>query len=109
MFASVCFTLFLLALVEGAEEIRSGYKVIEKLVNQCVQKDDIFKCLKIQAIKVANRAVNLKNFSIFDGVSFVSDDRETKSFKLGLNLNDTKLEKLDSEQLDDLLTDTSSR
>ncbi|KAG5876223.1 hypothetical protein JTB14_011666 [Gonioctena quinquepunctata] len=87
----------------------SGYKVFERMLDQCAGKDDIFKCLKIQSIKVAERAARLKSLNILDGVSLVRNGRETRSMKFRLNLNESKLEKLDNEQLDDLLGDSTRR
>lgn len=77
--------------------------------NQCADKRNIVSCFKIQALKVANRAIKLKNIQLWGGLNLVRDEKEFGVARDGLNLNDTKLEKLDSDELDDLLTETSSR
>lgn len=107
MIFNVFITLLVFTLVI-CEETKSASN-FEKTLSGCLIHNDVFKCLKIQAVKVANRALSLKKFDIMDGVSFVSVDRETKALRPKLYLNDSKLEKLNPEQLDDLLSETSSR
>lgn len=87
----------------------SDFRVIEKLLDQCSTKDEMFKCFKIQAIKVADRAVRMRNLNLFGGVSLVANTRQGRSMQFGLSLNETKLEKLDSDQLDEMLQTTTDR
>lgn len=87
----------------------STYKSLGKIFIQCVDKSDVVKCFKIQVLKIANTALKLKNISLWDGVSFVNDDRQSRVIAYGLNLNDTKLQTLESDELDDLLSQTSSK
>ncbi|XP_023020860.1 uncharacterized protein [Leptinotarsa decemlineata] len=102
------FCLFMLVSSIWAEGI-SGYKVLENISDRCAKTDDIFKCLKIEAIKVVERALRFEKFNLVDGVSLVSNKRESKVMGFGLNLKETKLEKLDNDQLNDLLGDSTRR
>ncbi|XP_018577809.1 uncharacterized protein LOC108916093 [Anoplophora glabripennis] len=67
----------------------------------------MIKCLKIQAFKITNRAMLSKNLNIIHGVSLTQNNRYAKNIQF--SINDTELDNLGSEQLDNLLTDTSSR
>lgn len=82
----------------------SGYKVIDKILNQCASADQIIRCLKIQAFKITNRAIQSKSFNIIEGVSLT---RHSKN--MHMSFNDTELQNFGSKELDNLLTDTSSR
>lgn len=107
MIIILCSFLFLCSRVKSEES--NIYGTIGKVVAQCVSQVEVTKCFKIQALKVANRALQIKNIPIWDGVSIVNVKRGAKSSSRSLNLNDTKLQKLDTEQLDDLLSETSSK
>ncbi|CAG9860649.1 unnamed protein product [Phyllotreta striolata] len=87
----------------------SSLRMFERILDQCSNKDEMFKCFKIQAIKVVDRAVRIKNMNIFEGVSLVTKRREGRNVENGLNLNESKLENLNSDQLDDMLENTTDR
>lgn len=74
---------------------------------RCTNDIQATKCFKIEALKFANRALKMKNIQIWNGLNVVRDDRKLKNVYLGLNLNDTKLQKLENEELNDLLRETS--
>lgn len=90
-------------------EEKSNFNLVKNLFIQCANRTEILKCVKIQALKIVNRAISLRNIRLFDGVSFIRDDNLSRSISYGLRLNDTKLQKLNSKQLDDLLGETSSK
>lgn len=86
----------------------SGYKVIDKILNQCASADQMINCLKIQAIKITNRAIQSKSLNIIDGVSLThNNNRHLKN--IHLDFNEKELQNLGSEKLDNLLENTSSR
>lgn len=88
----------------------SGFNVIKKLFEQCASKDELLKCFKIQALKIADRALHTKHLKIIDGVNLsISNTRTAKALQYGLNLNETKLEKLNSHEIDGLLSDATQR
>lgn len=90
-------------------EETSTYKAIRNLFMKCSNQVEVVKCFKIQALKIFNRASYLKNIQILDGIRFVRNDNQSRYIQNGLNLNDTKLQRLDSNELDDLLGQTSIR
>ncbi|XP_019870360.2 uncharacterized protein LOC109598897 [Aethina tumida] len=92
-----------------SDDVPSGLKFLQKVVDQCSTKEAMFKCLKIQALKIADRALHQRSLKLIDGVSLVSNERTGRTLYQNVKLNDTKLEKLDGDQIDDLLKDKSRR
>ena len=84
----------------------SAFKVLSKFYNQCSDKTVLLKCLKIQSLKVMDRALHAKNINIIEGVSLVGD---RQSRDLVEPLNGTTVEKLSSEEVDMKLEDTTAR
>ncbi|VEN34757.1 unnamed protein product [Callosobruchus maculatus] len=97
----------IVVICEVKGEAPSGLKVIGRMFEQCATKDQLLKCFKVQALKVADRALRAKSLQVLEGVSLVANERISKS--LQYRLNETTLEQLSEEQLDDLLGETSAR
>ncbi|XP_060528727.1 uncharacterized protein LOC132703472 [Cylas formicarius] len=85
-----------------------NFRLTKNWLNQCTEKEDVLKCLKIQALKVIERAIRIKTFTVTDGINIVANGRHAKSMG-GLNLNESKLENLDSNELYGLLGDSTTR
>lgn len=82
----------------------SGLKMMKKLYDQCENKPDMWKCFKIQALKVADRALQSRSFGLIDGVNVVRE-ASARSFQPA-SLNHEKLEMLSSGQIDKLILQT---
>lgn len=100
-------TVFLLSSNVKSEET-STYKAMRSFFMKCSNQVEIVKCFKIQALKLFNRANYLRNIQLLDGIRFVRDDNQSRYIH-GLNLNDKKLQALDTYELDNLLGETSTR
>lgn len=105
----IIFLTVLLLLNNVKSEEPNTYKAIRNILMQCLNQVEVVKCFKIQTLKIFNRAINLKNIQILDGIRFVRDDNLTKYIQNGLNLDDAKLQRLESEQLNDLLSEISTK
>ncbi|XP_050304679.1 heterogeneous nuclear ribonucleoprotein A2 homolog 1-like [Anthonomus grandis grandis] len=93
------------ALKENSSNSPSG--VLQKFFQQCSDKEELIKCLKVQAVKVADRALHLRSFNVVDGLNIVGNARMGRA---GLHeLNTTKLEKLSHDELDSLIGDRATR
>ncbi|EFA10554.2 hypothetical protein TcasGA2_TC012810 [Tribolium castaneum] len=97
------FTVFFLSLLT-LTCANPSFNVFKKVYMQCSHKSDIFKCLKIQGLKVVDRALHSKTFNVINGVTLVSDKQNFSK-----PLNESKLEQLKSEEVDELLIDTTRR
>ncbi|KAJ8952328.1 hypothetical protein NQ318_017222 [Aromia moschata] len=92
----------------SAKEL-NGFDILKQVFDECAPTSEIFKCLKIQLIKFADQVSRSKRLSVLDGDNLTRSARSSKSAYLDLNLNETNLQKLDSEELSQLLRDTSAR
>ncbi|XP_044271492.1 uncharacterized protein LOC123015682 [Tribolium madens] len=97
-------TVFFLCLLTLTCANYTSLNILKKVYNQCSHKMDIFKCLKILGLKVIDRALHSKALNVIDGVTLVSDEQT-----LSKPLIESKLEQLKSEELDDLLLNTTRR
>ena len=52
----------------------SGLKVLYRTYEQCDEQDDVYSCLKLKALKFADRALKIKSFQLIDGLSLVKKD-----------------------------------
>lgn len=95
-------TLFALGRSEILLKVKDPTRVFKTFVGHCSHKEDVIKCLKIQALKVTERANQIKSLNVVDGLQIVNNERMAKSVG-GFSFNESKLEKLRSEELDSLL------
>lgn len=108
MTASFFLVLSLALTAASAQLSTNGAKMAMKIYDQCAQSSDMFKCLKVQALRVADRALRSKSFSLMSGVNVVSD-ASARSFSESYPLNTEKLDTLNNGQLDILLLKTMAR
>ncbi|XP_045474154.1 uncharacterized protein LOC123680352 [Harmonia axyridis] len=100
------FSIYLLAVNVSAEV--NVHEKLSKLFNECVKKEEVIKCFKIHALKVLDRALHSKKLYLNDYVQLVVSD-VGRSFNSRLTKNDSKLEELKSEAIDEMLMDTASK
>lgn len=86
----------------------NGLRMIKRLYDQCDSKADMWKCFKIQALKIADRASQSRSFGLLEGVSIVRDESAARSFQ-PTPLNPEKLEMLPSGQIDSLILQAITR
>lgn len=89
----------------------SGIKVLHRTYEQCEQHEDMFACLKLKALKFADRALQVKSIPIVEGVEIVrkgaaEDSRHLNEPLLEFNEADLPADpQKRQETLDDLLVD----
>uniref|UniRef100_A0A336L7Z4 CSON005714 protein n=1 Tax=Culicoides sonorensis TaxID=179676 RepID=A0A336L7Z4_CULSO len=89
----------------NTEDIRLP-KSFSKLYSTCNQSFNFLKCLKVQALKLADKAVEVPKFQLIDGIQIVKKDYSVKNNKR--NLVEDAI-KLPADQVDTILTETASR
>ena len=99
---------------EADQGLSSGIKVLYRTYQQCEQQEDMFACLKLKALKFADRALKVKSIPLVDGMELVKKGDED-----GRELNETLVDVDEAnlptdpekrqETLDDLLIDRVSR
>lgn len=88
----------------------TGYKLLKKVIDQCDQSNDVVKCFKVQALKLADRALHSNSFKIFEGVYVVRDETDARAITNDLStVSDEKLQSLDNNKIDGLLSETTDK
>ncbi|KAL3268028.1 hypothetical protein HHI36_007161 [Cryptolaemus montrouzieri] len=67
------------------------------------------KCFKIHALKVMDRALHSKRLYLNEYIHLIGDENVGRSYHSKLLQNETKLDKLNSDQIDDLLSATTAK
>ncbi|KAM7363094.1 osiris 11 [Cochliomyia hominivorax] len=82
-------------------------RTVHHILNQCLSKDDVVWCFKVQGAKLLGRALKFQNINIIEGVALVkkndSELRSGRSSAMDLKLNNRDLENLSMKSLDSLL------
>lgn len=100
--------LCLIVVVSAAEEQSTGQNsalsAISKVYTQCETAEDLLNCFKLQAIRLAGRAIKVQNIKLIDGVSVIKRKgfRESRAFNEDL-LKSKDLQTMSSKKLDDIL------
>lgn len=84
-------------------------RTIHHILNQCLSKDDVVWCFKVQGAKLLGRALKFQNINIIEGVALVkkndSELRAGRSSVMDLKTNNRDLENLSMKSLDSLLVE----
>jgi hypothetical protein len=95
--------------------LMSGIRVLYRTYEQCEQQEDMFACLKLKALKFADRALRVKSIQLVDGVELVmkegvEDSRQLSEPPVELGEADLPVDaEKRHETLDDFLIDRLSR
>lgn len=85
----------------------SAFRAMKKIYNVCENSDEMFKCMKVQALKFTDRALKLSTIKITDGLSIIKKD-ESESDSRSMNQvefdNETVMD-LPSAQVDDMIVE----
>lgn len=88
----------------------AGLKVLKRVYNHCEQSTNLLKCLKVQALKFTDRALNSDNINLVDGVEFVREQNaEARSMNDNLTPITETVNLLPSSQIDSLLIERAQR
>lgn len=109
----ICAVLCFVVLVKAhntkpyAANSGSSLNAFSKFYKNCENDEDVFRCIKQQALKLVQRAMNLQSIKVVDGVSLLQRDQpasnvERKSMENDLQ-SDAEVRSLSSDQLDSSL------
>lgn len=87
----------------AASSTETAFRAMKKIYNVCENSDELFNCMKVQTLKLTERALKLPNIKLADGLAIVKredayNDNESRSI-------DIDSENLPSEKLDELIVD----
>lgn len=97
---------------EQENEIEKGMNILYNVYKKCGETEDMFSCMKIRALKFADRALKVNTIPLFVGMSVVrNEEAGSRAFSVP-EFNENELpqdpEKR-QETLDDLLVDRVTR
>lgn len=90
----------------------SSLNAFTKFYKHCENSDDLFRCIKQQALKLVNRALKLHSVKVIDGVSLLRREQTANSRSLNdINLPETENEmrSMSSEAIDSALLNGASK
>lgn len=107
----VCAVLCFVVLVKAhntkpfAANSGSSLNAFSKFYRNCENADDIFRCIKQQALKLVNRALNLQSIKVVDGVTLLQRDQPNAQRKSVDNdvQSESEIRSLSGDQLDSAL------
>jgi hypothetical protein len=82
----------------------TAFRALKKVYNVCENSDELFKCMKVQTLKLTERALKLPNIKIAEGLSIVKkeeiyDNNESRS----MNDESEQMDRVSSEKLDEMI------
>lgn len=92
----------LIANVSLASPAESAFRAMKKIYNVCESSEELFKCMKVQALKLTERALKVPTIKITDGLSIVKKD-ESEAPEEARSFDGDDVMELPSEQVDSLL------
>lgn len=106
----ICAVLCFVVLVKAhnikpvAANSGSSLNAFSKFYRNCENAEDIFRCIKQQALKLVNRALNLQSINVVDGVTLLQRDPQPNAErKTDNNISESEIRSLSSDQLDSTL------
>lgn len=97
---------------ESENEVEKGINMLYNVYRKCGESEDMFSCLKIRALKFADRAIKVNNIPLFVGMSVVrNEEAGSRAFSVP-DFDENALPQdpeKKQETLDDLLVDRVTR
>lgn len=88
----------------------SSLNAFTKFYKHCENSEDLFRCVKQQALKLVNRALKLNSIKVMDGVSLSKREDTGRSLNdLNLPETDEQMRSLSSDAVDSALIAGASR
>lgn len=103
---ALCFCIFFLS-AATADTFGAGFKLLGRMYDNCGRSQEIVKCFKIQAAKLADRAARMETLPLIDGVSLVRRLEQDRAYPSSLPEGD--LNALTSEEVDKCLQQAASK
>jgi Protein of unknown function (DUF1676) len=96
------------ASASAASSTENAFRAMKKIYNVCEESDELFKCMKVQALKLTDRALKISNIKITDGLSIIKKDdaSQTESRSMGqVDFDSEKVMAMPSAQVDEMIVE----
>lgn len=97
---------------EPENEVEKGFKMLYNAYEKCGETPDMFSCMKVKAVRFADRALKINNIPIFEGITVVKNDESTSRSMPLAEFNENELPNESEkrhEALDDMIVDRVTR
>lgn len=107
----ICTVLCLVVYVKAHEATspsESAFRAMKKVYNVCESSNELMKCMKIQALKLADRALKVSNIKLMDGLTIVkkNDISEFDSRAMAEEqFNENEVMSLPTTKVDDMIVE----
>ncbi|XP_068625702.1 uncharacterized protein [Battus philenor] len=105
--ASIVLCLCATLAASSTDTFGAGLKILRRMYESCENSQEMFKCFKIQAAKLAERAARMESLPLMDGVSLVKRQEENRAYPSSLPEGD--LNALTSDEVDKCLQQATSK
>lgn len=90
----------------GSSPAENAFRAMKKIYNVCENSEELFKCMKVQALKLTDRALKLPTIKITDGLTIVKKDDALESRSMSQSdFDNEKAMDMSSTQIDDLIVE----
>ncbi|CAH2059502.1 unnamed protein product, partial [Iphiclides podalirius] len=103
---ALCLCTFFLA-AAASDTFGAGLQVLGRMYESCERSQEMLKCFKIQAAKLADRAARMESLPLIDGVSLVRRLEHDRAYPSSLPEGD--MNALTSDEVDKCLQQAASK
>ncbi|CAK1594296.1 unnamed protein product [Parnassius mnemosyne] len=104
---SILLCLCVVLAAASADTFGAGLKLLGKMYSNCEGSQEMLKCFKIQAAKLADRAARMDSLPLIDGVSLVRRQEQNRAYPSSLPEGD--LNALTSDEVDKCLQQAATK
>lgn len=106
VFSSIILVALLANATVTSSTTENAVRAMKKIYSVCESSEELFKCMKVQALKLTDRALKLPTIKITDGLSLVKKEDALESRSLSqTDFDNEKAMKMTSGQVDDMIVD----
>lgn len=106
VFSSIILVALLANTTVTSSTTESAVRAMKKIYSVCESSEELFKCMKVQALKLTDRALKMPTIKITDGLSLVKKEDALESRSLGqTDFDNEKAMKMTSAEVDDMIVD----
>lgn len=108
VFSSIILLALLANTSVSSSTTENAVRAMKKIYSVCENSEELFKCMKVQALKLTDRALKLPTIKITDGLSLVKKEDALESRSLGqqnAEFDNEKAMKMTSAEVDDMIVD----
>lgn len=105
--SSVVLIAFVANASVASSPAESAFRAMKKIYNVCENSEELFKCMKVQALKLTDRALKLPTIKITDGLAIVKkEDATSESRSISeISFDNEKVMNMPSSQVDDMIVE----